>query len=189
MIRIFMMMAALTALFGLSWGSSWRTAAGNAALPRDCRGDDFASYWFSSKLVLKMYKARVISREDARTCTTWWTVSGRRRGSPCRWWPSPPRSSPTPSPPGAITSNAVGLPSPPVLLKLMSREEIEGVAAHELAHIQHRHMLVGTIAATMSGAVAMSGHVARWGVILGGDGMPTQSSRCWPCPSWLPWRP
>jgi heat shock protein HtpX len=50
----------------------------------------------------------------------------------------------------------------------MTREEIEGVAAHELAHIKHRHMLVGTMAATMAGAVAMLASVARWGAIFGG---------------------
>ena len=42
--------------------------------------------------------------------------------------------------------------------------------AHELAHIQHRHMLVGTLAATMAGAIAMLASVARWGLILGGFG-------------------
>lgn len=44
------------------------------------------------------------------------------------------------------------------------------VTAHELAHIKHRHMLVGTVAATMAGAIAMLAGVARWALILGTGG-------------------
>jgi heat shock protein HtpX len=53
-------------------------------------------------------------------------------------------------------------------LRSLSIDEIEGVAAHELAHIKHRHMLVGTIAATMAGALAMLARVAMWGAIFAG---------------------
>jgi heat shock protein HtpX len=56
------------------------------------------------------------------------------------------------------------------ILQLVDREELEGVIAHELAHIKHRHMLVGTIAATMAGAIAMVGSIVRWGAIFGGFG-------------------
>jgi heat shock protein HtpX len=47
---------------------------------------------------------------------------------------------------------------------------LEGVIAHELAHIKHRHMLVGTVAATMAGAIAMIGRVIQWGAIFGMGG-------------------
>ena len=56
------------------------------------------------------------------------------------------------------------------LLQLVSKAELEGVLAHELAHIKHRHMLVGTLAATMAGAVAMLGNVIKWGAIFGMGG-------------------
>ena len=56
------------------------------------------------------------------------------------------------------------------ILRLLPQRELEGVIAHELAHIKHRHMLVGTVAATMAGAVAMLASIARWGLILGGIG-------------------
>jgi heat shock protein HtpX len=56
------------------------------------------------------------------------------------------------------------------ILQALPLDELEGVTAHELAHIKHRHMLVGTIAATMAGAVAMLAAVARWGAIFGGRG-------------------
>jgi heat shock protein HtpX len=60
---------------------------------------------------------------------------------------------------------------------VMTAEELEGVMAHELAHVKHRHMLVGTIAATMAGAVMLIGTVLRWGAILGTgrDGRTTRS--------------
>ena len=54
------------------------------------------------------------------------------------------------------------------LLKLVDRHELEGVIAHELAHVKHNHMLVSTVAATMAGAIAILASVARWGAILGG---------------------
>jgi heat shock protein HtpX len=56
------------------------------------------------------------------------------------------------------------------ILRALDRRELEGVIAHELAHIQHRHMLVGTVAATMAGAVAMLGSIVRWGMIFGMGG-------------------
>jgi heat shock protein HtpX len=56
------------------------------------------------------------------------------------------------------------------ILQLVNRDELEGVVAHELAHIKHRHMLVGTVAATMAGAIGMVGSMLRWGMIFGGVG-------------------
>jgi len=56
------------------------------------------------------------------------------------------------------------------ILQLVSPQELEGVLAHELAHIKHRHMLVGTVAATMAGAIAMVGNIIKWGAIFGGFG-------------------
>jgi heat shock protein HtpX len=55
-------------------------------------------------------------------------------------------------------------------MQALPQEELEGVIAHELAHIKHRHMLVSTIAATMAGAIGMVGRMAMWGAILGGGG-------------------
>jgi heat shock protein HtpX len=54
------------------------------------------------------------------------------------------------------------------IMQMLPQRELEGVIAHELAHIQHRHMLVGTLAATMAGAIAMLGSIVKWGMIFGG---------------------
>jgi len=50
----------------------------------------------------------------------------------------------------------------------VNKQELEGVTAHELAHIKHRHMLVGTIGATLAGAIGMIANVIKWGAIFGG---------------------
>jgi heat shock protein HtpX len=54
------------------------------------------------------------------------------------------------------------------LLKIMNAEELKGVLAHELAHVNNRDILIGTIAATLAGAVMMLASMARWGAIFGG---------------------
>jgi heat shock protein HtpX len=54
------------------------------------------------------------------------------------------------------------------ILRALPMEELEGVTAHELAHIKHRHMLVGTMAATMAGAVSMLAMMGRWALIFAG---------------------
>jgi heat shock protein HtpX len=56
------------------------------------------------------------------------------------------------------------------LLELMTDEEVEGVVAHELAHIKNRDILISSIAATIAGAIAMLASFARWGAIFGGFG-------------------
>jgi heat shock protein HtpX len=56
------------------------------------------------------------------------------------------------------------------ILRALPMEELEGVTAHELAHIKHRHMLVGAIAATMAGAISMLASMGRWALIFGGGG-------------------
>jgi len=72
------------------------------------------------------------------------------------------RSAPGRNPEHAVVAVTEGL------LKLMSREEIMGVLAHELAHVKNRDILIGSIAATMAGAIMMLATMARWSVLLGG---------------------
>jgi len=56
------------------------------------------------------------------------------------------------------------------LRRLMNREELSGVLAHELAHVKNRDILIGTIAATMAGAIMILANMAKWGAIFGGVG-------------------
>jgi heat shock protein HtpX len=56
------------------------------------------------------------------------------------------------------------------IMRLLTREELEGVMAHELGHVRNRDILIGTIAATIAGAISMLAHMAQWGMIFGGFG-------------------
>jgi len=53
------------------------------------------------------------------------------------------------------------------ILKILSKEELSGVLAHELSHIRHKDILIGTIAATIAGAISMLAHMAQWAMIFG----------------------
>lgn len=166
MIRIFILMAGLTALFGvlgqyLGGQQGMILFLGLAVLM------NFGAYWFSGPMVLKMYRAKVIRREDAPDLYDMVDRLRQKAGLPMPTLAIAPSEQPNAFATGRNYEHAV-VCFTAGLLKLMTRDEIEGVAAHELAHIQHRHMLVGTMAATMAGAVAMLASVARWGAILGG---------------------
>jgi heat shock protein HtpX len=54
------------------------------------------------------------------------------------------------------------------IMKILNKEELEGVIAHELSHIKNRDMLIGSIAATLAGAIVMLAHMAQWAAIFGG---------------------
>jgi heat shock protein HtpX len=56
------------------------------------------------------------------------------------------------------------------MLREMDEEEVEGVIAHELAHVKNRDILISSVAATIAGAVGMIAHLARWGAMFGGMG-------------------
>ena len=163
--KVFMLMAGLTALLVVLGG-----AIGGqqgmifffvlAALM------NFGMYWFSDRMVLKMYRAQVIERATAPELYDMVDRLRQRAGLPMPTVAIAPSEQPNAFATGRNEERAVVCCTAGIL-KLVSREELEGVVAHELAHIKHRHMLVGTVAATMAGAIAMIGSIVRWGLILG----------------------
>ena len=130
---------------------------------------NFAMYWWSDKVVLKMYKAKVVSREQAPELYDMVDRLRQRASLPMPTLAISPQEQPNAFATGRNHEHAVVCCTSGIL-NLVSREEIEGVLAHELAHIKHRHMLVGTVAATMAGAIAMIGSIVRWGAIFGMGG-------------------
>ncbi len=120
-------------------------------------------YWFSDRVVLKMYKAKTVSREDAPELYEMVDRLRQRAGLPMPTVAIAPQEQPNAFATGRNHKNSVVCVTAG-LLRLMNREELEGVIAHELAHIEHRHMLVSTIAAAMAGAIVM---IARWGIFFG----------------------
>ncbi len=167
-VKVFTLMAGLTALFVVLGGAMG--GRGGAILFFVLAAVmNFGMYWWSDRAVLRMYRARVIGRQDAPELYDMVDRLRRRAGLPMPTVAIAPSEQPNAFATGRNPANAVVCCTAGIL-RLVSRDELEGVVAHELAHIKHRHMLVATFAATMAGAVAMLGSVARWGAIFGGFG-------------------
>jgi heat shock protein HtpX len=127
------------------------------------------SYWFSDKIVLKMYRARQVTEAEApRLYSVVRNLATRAR------LPMPkvyiiPDSTPNAFATGrnpehsavAVTEGILGL---------LDTDELSGVLGHELAHIRNRDILIGTIAATIAGAISMLAHWAQWAMMFGGFG-------------------
>ena len=128
---------------------------------------NFGSYWFSDRMVLKMYKAKVVDRSQAPDLYAMVERLAQRAGVPMPVVAIAPQQQPNAFATGRSPERGVVCFTQGIL-QALSAEELEGVTAHELAHIKHRHMLVGTIAATMAGAISMLAMVARWGAIFAG---------------------
>jgi len=164
--KVFVLMAGLTALL-VVLGGSFFGQSGAVVFLVLAAVMNFAMYWWSDKAVLRMYKARIIGPEDAPDLYAMVDRLRQRADLPMPVVAIAPQEQPNAFATGRNPEHAV-VCCTAGLLRLVDRDELEGVLAHELAHIKHRHMLVGTVAATMSGAIAMLGRVAMWGAILGG---------------------
>ena len=165
-VKVFMLMAGLTALLVVI-GGAINGANGAAIFFVMAAVMNFVMYWFSDKFVLKMYRAKIISEADAPELYQMVDRLRQRAGLPMPTVAIAPSQQPNAFATGRNASNAVVCCTAGIL-QLVDRDELEGVLAHELAHIKHRHMLVGTVAATMAGAIAMIGNIVKWGAIFGG---------------------
>lgn len=128
---------------------------------------NFVSYWFSDKIVLRMYGAQEVSPQEAPQLHSIVASLAQKASIPM------PRTfiieddSPNAFATGRNPSNGVVAVTTGIM-RLLSREELEGVLAHEISHIKHRDILVQTVAATLAGAITMIGSIARFGAIFGG---------------------
>lgn len=116
------------------------------------------AYWYSDKVVLRMYKAREVSEAEAPSLFGAVRRLTQRAGLPMPKVYIIPQPTPNAFATGRNPENsAVAVTEG--LLELMDQEELEGVIAHELGHIRNRDILISTIAATLAGVIMM---VARW---------------------------
>jgi heat shock protein HtpX len=130
---------------------------------------NFGSYWFSDRIVLRMYRAQPVSEAEAPRLHAIVDRLIASAGLPKPKLYVLPQDSPNAFATGRNPSHAaVAVTSG--LMELMDEEEIEGVVAHELAHVKNRDILISSVAATIAGAVAMLATMARWGAIFGGFG-------------------
>ena len=127
---------------------------------------NFFSYWFSDKIVLKMYGAREISEHDHPAFYGMVQRLAVRAALPMPRVYIIPSDSPNAFATGRNPEHAA-VAATDGILRVLTQEELEGVMAHELAHVRNRDILVGTIAATFAGAISMIGSMLQWGAILG----------------------
>jgi len=129
-------------------------------------GMNFFSYWFSDKIVLKMYGAQEIGEHDHPQFYNMVRHLAARAGLPMPKVYIIPSGSPNAFATGRNPEHAAVAATEGVL-RILSPEELEGVMAHELAHVKNRDILVGTIAATFAGAISMIGNMLQWGAMFG----------------------
>ncbi|MBT8373271.1 MAG: zinc metalloprotease HtpX [Deltaproteobacteria bacterium] len=132
-------------------------------------GMNFFSFWYSDKLVLKMYRASEVTPDQAPELYEMVQQLAQRAGLPVPKVCVIPQPTPNAFATGRNPEHAV-VAVTEGLLKIMGRDEVMGVLAHELAHVKNRDILVGSIAATMAGAIMLLATMARWSAIFGGAG-------------------
>lgn len=166
--KVFGLMTVLTLL--LVAGGSYFGGSGGAMLMFGVAAAiNIGSYWFSDRVVLRMYRAQVVERHDAPELYAMVERLADRAGLPMPTVAISPQPQPNAFATGRSPARGVVCFTSGILQALPT-EELEGVTAHELAHIKHRHMLVGTVAATMAGALMMLSRVAAFGALFGRGG-------------------
>jgi heat shock protein HtpX len=130
---------------------------------------NFGSYWFSDKIVLATYRARPVSESEAPRLHAMVDGLVARAGLPKPKLYVLPQQAPNAFATGRNPQHAA-VAVTRGLLELMNQEEVEGVLAHELAHVKNRDILISSIAATIAGAITLLASFARWGAIFGGLG-------------------
>ena len=127
---------------------------------------NFVMYWFSDKIVLRMYRAKEVSQGEAPEL---YQMVGELVNKASLPMPkvyiiendTPNAFATGRNPEHAAVAVTTGI------LRILSKEEVMGVIGHELSHIKHRDIVVSTSAATMAGAISMIASMARWGAIFG----------------------
>ncbi|MEA1935985.1 MAG: zinc metalloprotease HtpX [Thermodesulfobacteriota bacterium] len=130
---------------------------------------NFGSYWFSDKLVLKMYRARQVSESEAPELYSLIKTMALRAGLSMPKVYIVPGDTPNAFATGRDEKHAVVAVTEGIL-RILNRDELEGVLSHELTHIKNKDMLIGSIAATLAGAIIMLASMAKWAAIFGVGG-------------------
>ena len=128
---------------------------------------NFGSYWISDKIVLRMYKAEEVGPDNRLYQIV--ERLARQAGLPMPRVYVIPDPSPNAFATGRNPSHAA-VAATEGILQILSDNELEGVLAHELAHVKHRDILTSSIAATLAAAIIMIAHQLRWLAIFGGLG-------------------
>lgn len=162
-IKVFALMAGLTAvLVGL--GGSFGGQSGMLIALVLAAGMNFFMYFKSDTMVLRMYKARIIDQSAAPELYAMVDRLRQRAGLPMPVVAIAPHQQPNAFATGRNPEHAVVCVTEGILSTL-APEELEGVIAHELAHVKNRDMLLSTMSATLAGAIT---NLAHFGLFFGG---------------------
>ena len=162
-VKVFVLMAGLTALL-VGLGGTFGGQSGMVMALAFAGLMNFVMYFGSSKFVLRAYGARTVTAADAPELYAMVDRLRQRAGLPMPTVAIAPHDQPNAFATGRNPEHAVVCVTDGIL-RLISRDELEGVIAHELAHIKNRDMLLQTIAATMAGAIS---NLAHFGFFFGG---------------------
>ncbi|GAB3684926.1 zinc metalloprotease HtpX [Salinisphaera aquimarina] len=128
---------------------------------------NFGSYWYSDRMVLKMHGAKRVDANQAPELYRAVQELSRRAKLPMPAVYIMESDTPNAFATGRNPEHAA-VAATSGLLRIMNRDELYGVLAHELAHVRHRDTLISAIAATFAGAIAMIANMAQWAMIFGG---------------------
>jgi heat shock protein HtpX len=157
------LMAAITALF-MAIGSVLGGRQGMMLALIVALGMNFFSYWFSDKLVLRMYNAREVDETSAPQFYATVRDLAQRAQLPCPKVYLIDEDAPNAFATGRNPEHAA-VAATTGLLRVLTERELRGVMAHELAHVRHRDILISTVSATMAGAISM---LANFAMFFGG---------------------
>ncbi len=163
LLKTAVLMAAITALF-MAIGSLLGGQQGMMIALIVALGMNFFSYWFSDKLVLKMYNARQVDESSAPQFYRMIAELAQRAQLPMPKVYLIEEDAPNAFATGRNPENAA-VAATTGILRVLSERELRGVMAHELAHVRHRDILISTVSATMAGAISM---LANFAMFFGG---------------------
>jgi heat shock protein HtpX len=163
--RTFVLMAVLTLL--LVWAGGMIGGQSGALVALVFAGVmNLGSYWFSDKIVIAMYRGRQV---DSGPLYEVVHELCQRNGLPMPKVYLLPQATPNAFATGRNPQHAA-VAATEGILQILSREELMGVMAHEMSHVRHRDILIGSIAATLAGAISYLAHMAQWAALFGGFG-------------------
>jgi heat shock protein HtpX len=157
------LMAAITALF-IAIGSLIGGQQGMVLALVVALGLNFFSYWFSDRLVLKMYRARQVDETSAPQFHRLVRELSQRAGLPMPRVYVIDEDAPNAFATGRDPEHAA-IAATTGLMRVLSERELRGVMSHELAHVRHRDILISTVSATLAGAISM---LANFAMFFGG---------------------
>ena len=164
--KTLLLLASLTALF-LFVGQAMGGRGGLIFAGFFAAVMNLGAYWFSDKIVLRMYNAQEVGPTEAPQLFGIVQSLATRAGLPMPRVYIIPENAPNAFATGRNPQHAAVAVTEGIL-QMLSRDELEGVIAHELGHVKNRDTLIMAVAATIAGALGHLANMAMWGMMLGG---------------------